>query len=98
MTRRTHNEQAIEQVAGIICECGYDAADAERVNFEGWTFEVRWDDGGYISSDDYTLVEGWSLNNADLRRAFRTAQEWWDEAGLEHDDLIEVNDQPLPAR
>lgn len=67
-TRRQHVIEAVaNQIAYLVPE------DAERRNKEGWTVEVRWQDGEYISATDYTRVEGVILSPTELEQAQRLA-------------------------
>lgn len=86
---KSRERQVIEQVAGIIYE-HYGAAkyyggtpddeiraNIQRVNdVHGFTFDVRWADGEYISEDDWTRVEGMQLTASQLEAAWNLAMEW----------------------
>jgi hypothetical protein len=73
----TRNEQAIEQVASIICENGLSREDAEAINNgDGFTFDVRWQDQEYITDRDYTRVEGMRLDRPSMDAALETARHW----------------------
>ena len=80
--------QTIENVAWIIYEhygvAKYSGtpdneirANIQRVNdVHGFTFDVRWVDGEYISENDWTRVEGMQLTPSQLDAAWDLAMEW----------------------
>jgi hypothetical protein len=75
---RTRTDQLIEQIAGIIHErldWGYATLDEmAAINAgDGWTIDVRYDDGDYTDDNGYTREEGVRLSPADWRRAVALA-------------------------
>lgn len=76
---RTRGEQIIEAVAGIILNQGWenDPALVSAANrLDGFGFDVRWDDGEYISDTDWTRLEDVQLSEAELQEAMQLAREW----------------------
>lgn len=78
MATRTLQDQAIEQIAGILYDLHVtDWQEAQCINELGnWTFDVRWHDGEYINDRDFTRVTFDSLPYAMLQEAFNMAQRW----------------------
>ncbi len=71
----TRTEQQIEQVAGIIYEAEMTPEEARRQNAgDGWTFDVRYDDGEYVNETNWTRVEGLQLSDANLQKAIAIAK------------------------
>lgn len=78
-TSRTRQDQVIEQVAGIIYGASLPAEEVASRNQregEGWTFDVRWTDGEYVSDTDFTRAEEYRLSEADLAAALALADRW----------------------
>jgi len=80
---RTDQEANVVQVAQIIIENYPLAADtivdgwADRLNDDGWTFEVNYPSQKPYSAGSYTRVEGLSLSDDDLAAAITLAEATW---------------------
>lgn len=80
--RIEHRLQAVAgRIADLMLADGGLTADLwpevrDRNARDGWTIEVRYADGEYLSADDHTRIEGLSLGEAALRRAYLIACAW----------------------
>jgi hypothetical protein len=74
-TDSIRKRQTIDQVAGVIYDLALTAEEATIRNQAGWTFDVRWADGKYVSDTDYTRATR-TLSSEDLTEAIAMATRW----------------------
>lgn len=80
--KKTRQQQRLEVIASIIM--GWrDVPDdqlqerAKAVNSgRGWTYDVRWVDGDYVSENSWTRVEGDVLKEEELAQSVEMAKRW----------------------
>lgn len=86
MAPSTRRQQEIDQIRHRILDALRDTMDSEKatiqhvreVNRRGWTIEIRYHGQTYMGDDNYSLVEGIVLDDAELDQAIAWARAEWD--------------------
>lgn len=69
------NEYLIQVIADTIAYIYPNIGSVILMNQRGWNIDLRWPDGEYVNSDDFTSLEGVKLSDEDLMRAVKIARQ-----------------------
>lgn len=69
----SHRQHIIEKIADLIVGYRLDEATVDAYNKSGWTIDIRFKDGEYISENEWSRVENIHLDSDELATSKRIA-------------------------
>lgn len=73
MKKYSHRQHIVEKIADLIVGHRLDDATVDAYNKSGWTVDIRFKDGEYISENNWSRVENIHLDSNELATAKRYA-------------------------
>lgn len=73
MKKYSRRQHIIEKIADIICGMRLNDSDVEDANNQGWTLDLRFHDGQYVTENQWSRVENIHLDPDELAQVKRIA-------------------------